>query len=55
MCIAMSCSLTVPLLEDHFSLVTDASGRGIGGVLQVRRDGEWVEAACYSRQTGAER
>ena len=55
-CIAMSCSLTILLPEDNFSLVIDSSGRGIGGALQVRRDGEWVAAAYYSRQTrGAER
>ena len=48
-CIAMSCSLTIPLPEVNFFLVTDASGRGIGGVLQVHRDGEWMAAVYYSR------
>ena len=33
--ICVACILTIPLPEDTFSLVTDASGRGIGGVLQV--------------------
>ena len=47
--------LVVPLPSDTFSIVSDASGLGIGGVLQVRRDGEWTAAAYYSRQTrGAE-
>ena len=32
------------------SIVSDASGRGIGGILQVRREGEWWPAAYYSRQ-----
>ena len=43
-------SLCIPLPKDCFSLVTDASGLGIGGVLQVRRDGEWKPAAYFSRQ-----
>ena len=34
------CELCIPLPEDNFSLVTDASGKGIGGILQVYRDGE---------------
>ena len=47
--------LVVPLPSDNFSIITDASGLGIRGVLQVRREGEWVAAAYYSRQTrGAE-
>ena len=44
-------TLIIPLPSDTFSVVTDASGLGIGGVLQVLRDGEWVAAAYYSRQT----
>ena len=43
-------SLCIPLPQDTFSLVTDASGLGIGGVLQVMRDGEWQAAAYFSRQ-----
>ena len=35
MYIANCCSLCIPLPEDIFSVVTDASGLGIGGVLQV--------------------
>ena len=57
-CESMSntCILTIPLPEDTMPLVTDASGSGIGGVLQVKRDGEWEAAAFYSRQTrGPER
>ena len=34
------CSLCIPLLEDVFSVVTDASRLGTGGVLQVLRDGK---------------
>ena len=38
------------------SIITDASGSGIGGVLQVRRDNEWEVAAFFSKQTrGPER
>ena len=53
--ISLACSLCIPLPSDVFSLVTDASGKGIGGVLQVQRDGEWQAAAFFSRQLhGAE-
>ena len=46
-----SCTkLVVPLPSDSFSIVSDASV-GIGGVLQVYREGEWTAAAYYSRQT----
>ena len=48
-------SLCIPLPSDEFSIVTDASGLGIGGVLQVRRQGEWMPSAYFSRQLkGAE-
>ena len=41
--------------DDHISIVTDASGRGLGGILQVQRQDEWRPAAYYSRQLrGAE-
>ena len=43
--------LTIPLPEYQMSIITDASGKGIGGVLPVLRDGEWEAAAFYSRQT----
>ena len=51
-----SCTkLIVPLPSDRFSIIIDVSGLGIGGVLQVEREGEWLAAAYYSRQTrGAE-
>ena len=49
------CSLTIPLPSDRFSIITDASGLGIGGMLQILREAEWKTAAYYSRQTkGAE-
>ena len=48
-------TLCVPVLEDIVSIVSDASGRGIGGVLQVKREEEWWPAAYFSRQLrGAE-
>ena len=53
--ISDTCVLTIPLPEDVMSVITDASGLGIGGVLQVQRDGRWEAAAFFSRQTrGAE-
>jgi len=33
--ISQTCSLCIPLPQDNFSVVTDASGLGIGGVLQM--------------------
>jgi len=49
------CQLCIPLPEDKYSIVTDASGLSIGGVLQVRRDDRWEAAAFFSRQLkGAE-
>ena len=54
-CISDCCSLCIPLPQDTFSIVTDASGLGVGGVLQVWRDGKWEAAAFFSRQIrGAE-
>ena len=54
-CISECCSLCIPLPQDTFSIVTDASGLGVGGVLQVWRDQKWEAAAFFSRQTrGAE-
>jgi len=47
--------LCIPLPQDRYSLVTDASGLGIGGVLQVWRENTWEPAAFFSRQLrGAE-
>ena len=48
--ISNSCSLCIPLPSDRFSIVTDASGKGVGGVLQVLREDEWQPTAFYSRQ-----
>jgi len=48
--ISDACSLCIPLPNDEFSIVTDASGLGIGSVLQVWRENEWQAAAFYSRQ-----
>ena len=51
-----SCALVIPLPQDDFSLVTDASGFELGAVLQVKREDGWAPAAFYSRQTrGPER
>ena len=53
--ISDTCVSTIPLPEDVMSVVTDASGLGIGGVHQVQQDGRWEAAAFFSRQTrGAE-
>ena len=35
-CVSNTCILTIPLPEEDMSIVTDSSGLGIGGVLQVR-------------------
>ena len=43
-------NLCVPIPSDMLSIVCDASGKGVGGVLQVKRDGEWLPSAYYSRQ-----
>ena len=52
---AHTTSLCIPLPDDDFSVVTDASGLGIGGVLHVKRAGEWTPAAYFSCQLkGAE-
>ena len=46
--ISQSCVLCIPLPEDVFSLVTDASGLGIGAVLQVWREEKWEVAAFFT-------
>ena len=46
--ISQVCTLCIPLPEDVFSLVTDASGLGIGAVLQMKREDQWEMAAFYS-------
>jgi len=48
--ISCACSLCIPLPHDTLSLVTDASGLEVGGVLQVWRKDRWEAAAFYSRQ-----
>ena len=54
-CISESCALCIPLPKDIFSVVTDASGLGVGGVLHVWHDDKWEAAAFFSRQLrGAE-
>ena len=56
MCLINICVLTVPSLEDVFTLHTDASGAGIGATLNVIRDGEKRPVAFFSRQLqGAQR
>jgi len=53
--ISNTCELCIPMPEDVYSIVTDASGLEIGGVLQVQREGRWEAAAFFSRQLrGAE-
>ena len=50
-----TCILTIPFPEDVMSVVSDASGLGIGGVLQVKRGDDWEAAAFFSKQIrGAE-
>jgi len=49
------CKLCVLLPEDVYSICTDAYGKGIGGVLQVKRNNKWEAAAFFSRKLrGAE-
>ena len=47
--ISKSCVLTITLPEDVMSVITDASGLGIGGVLQVKRGDDWEAAAFFNR------
>jgi len=49
--LCQQCVLTILLPSDTFSNVTDASALGLGGVLQVERDGEWKAVAYHSRHT----
>ena len=49
------CLLTVPMCNDTFEVHTDASGKGVGAVLNVCRQNEELPVAFYSRQLrGAE-
>ena len=53
--LANACMLTIPLPDDQMSIISDTSGGGIGGVLQVKRGETWEAVAFYSRETrGAE-
>ena len=44
------CVLTIPLECDHFVLQTDASGKGISGVLSACRNDAEQPVAFFSRQ-----
>ena len=51
-----ACVLEIPLPQNEYSLVMDASGFGLGAVLQVKRKDGWAPAVFNSRQTrGPER
>ena len=53
--IAYACCITIPTPDDDMSIITDASGKGIGGILQVKREDMWEPAGFFSRQLrGAE-
>ena len=43
-------SLTLPTIIDEYILQTDASGRGIGAVLSVVREGQELPVAYFSRK-----
>ena len=43
-------SLTLPTIDDQFVLQTDASGRGVGAVLSVIREGQELPVAYFSRK-----
>ena len=43
-------SLTLPTIEDEYILQTDASGRGVGAVLSVVREGQELPVAYFSRK-----
>ena len=47
--------LCIPMSSDKFTLYTDASGRGIGAVLSVEKDGIETPTAYYSRQLKGQR
>ena len=52
LCISLSnsCVLTIPVAKDIFLLQTDASGKGISGILSVIRNETEHPVAFYSRQ-----
>ena len=43
-------SLTLPTIDDQFIVQTDASGRGVGAILSVVRDGQELPVAYFSRK-----
>ena len=47
--VSLSCVLTIPLPEDHMSIVTDSSGSGIGVVLQFERVSGWKPPSTPGR------
>ncbi len=49
-CLCNFVILTVPQVDDEFSLHMDASGTGLGTVLNVHREGKELPVAFYSRQ-----
>ena len=50
-----SCVLTIPLCHDQLIVQTDASGKGISGILSVCRNGAELPVLFFSRQLqGAE-
>ena len=56
LCNASSCALTIPLCRDQFIVQTDASGKGISGIISVCRNGAELPVVFFSRQLrGAER
>ena len=52
LCHALSdcCTLHIPISGDKFLLQTDASGRGIGAILSVIRDGEELPVSFFSKK-----
>ena len=53
--IAHACCITIPTPDDDMSIATDASGKAIEGILQVKREDKWEPAGFFSRQLrGAE-
>ena len=46
--VSRSSELVIAVANDILSLVTDVSGRGLGAILQVEREGQWKAASFYS-------
>ena len=45
-----SCVLTIPLYHDQFVVQSDASGKGLSGILSDCREGAGLPVAFFSRQ-----